>query len=490
MPVMTKLNSLLERALSTAKIGFWTLSKEHGAVDLSDNAGKVFCYPPGQLQVHYSELKERFASEEDQCRFHSFIEEVYQKSGQSEGIFQIQCPDTEEFKWIRCIGQPDTDARDDVTLFGTVQDITEHIETEHKLAENERRYKVITEKTSDGIIIIERDRTIFASPGFLRMMCYDSFDEYLQSTRGKLRPVIHPDDIPRIKKKYYKNLKKQVPSATYQFRAKTGKGNYIWREDLVDYEFDEQGTLLKTYAVCRDITARKRDEERLRGAIDEKQRLVSTIVHDIRNPISASVSLHSILLEELDNEEHIELVEAANRKLEFALHLASELLDLSSMESKYYKINRDSDNLRKLFKEIESSFQPKAQELGILLWIEIEKNLPKISFNFEKLRRALNNLISNSLKFTDKGGTVRISVTNEPAYIQIAISDTGIGIPKEYIKNLFDKFTHAKRMGLRGEESTGLGMSITKQIIGLHKGKISVKSTEGRGTTFYVRLPK
>jgi PAS domain S-box-containing protein len=487
---MTKLNSLLERALNTAKIGFWTLPSGQSNVELSENAREVFCFPSDQRLVDIVEFKNRFASQDDQSRFAACLEEVQSKLIQKSGIFQIVCPDSGEIKWIRCIGQPDIEDGVCKAVFGSFQDITDRIVTEHKLAENERRYKLITENTSDGIIIIDKRKVTFASPGFLRLMRYKSFDEYIKSTKGKLKPVIHPDDIPRIKKKYYKNLKKQVKSAVYQFRALTGDGDYIWREDRVDYEFGSDGALLKTYAVCRDITDRKRNEEKLKGLIDEKQRLISTIVHDIRNPISASVSLNSVLLEELDDEEHIELVEAANCKLEFALHLASELLDLSSMESKYYKLTPDSDDLKMLFDELESSFHAQAQELGILLWVETDENLPKVSFNIEKLRRALNNLVSNSLKFTDRGGTVRITATNKSDHILITVTDTGIGIPKDYIHTLFQKFTKAKRMGLHGEESTGLGMSITKQIIDLHKGSISVKSKEGRGTTFYVRLPK
>lgn len=107
-----------------------------------------------------------------------------------------------------------------------------------------------------------------------------------------------------------------------------------------------------------------------------------------------------------------------------------------------------------------------------------------------KFMQVLNNLVSNSIKFTYDNGNISLHVEEEQENILITIADDGIGIPAEYQSVLFDKFTKARRPGLRGEKSTGLGMSIVKTIIELHQGKIWFDSAEKKGSRFYIQIPK
>ncbi len=104
--------------------------------------------------------------------------------------------------------------------------------------------------------------------------------------------------------------------------------------------------------------------------------------------------------------------------------------------------------------------------------------------------QVINNLISNALKFTPEGGSITVNVEESDRSVLISVADTGIGIPKKYHATLFDKFSQARRTGLKGQHSTGLGMSIIKTIVDWHQGKIWFNSEENKGTTFYVELPK
>ncbi|RZL10649.1 MAG: ATP-binding protein [Hymenobacter sp.] len=103
--------------------------------------------------------------------------------------------------------------------------------------------------------------------------------------------------------------------------------------------------------------------------------------------------------------------------------------------------------------------------------------------------QVLNNLLGNCLKFTPDGGVVSVRVTQQPTQILLTVADTGIGIPAALLPRLFERFTPARRVGLRGEKSTGLGMSVIKTIVALHHGRIWVESEENRGTTFFIQLP-
>jgi len=104
--------------------------------------------------------------------------------------------------------------------------------------------------------------------------------------------------------------------------------------------------------------------------------------------------------------------------------------------------------------------------------------------------QVINNLISNAIKFTEDGGAINLSVNEGSETILIEITDTGIGIPQKFHANLFEKFSNARRTGLKGEPSVGLGMSIIKTIVEWHRGKIWFKSEENMGSTFYIEIAK
>jgi two-component system, OmpR family, sensor histidine kinase VicK len=107
-----------------------------------------------------------------------------------------------------------------------------------------------------------------------------------------------------------------------------------------------------------------------------------------------------------------------------------------------------------------------------------------------KFMQAINNLVSNAIKFTPDGGKITLSLEEKEDTVLITIADNGIGIPEKYHATLFDKFTRARRPGIKGEPSVGLGMSIIKTIVEWHKGKIWFESQENQGTTFYIEIPK
>ncbi len=113
-----------------------------------------------------------------------------------------------------------------------------------------------------------------------------------------------------------------------------------------------------------------------------------------------------------------------------------------------------------------------------------------VIIDVSKFMQVLNNLVSNALKFTPDDGTITISLEEQGPNVLIKVQDTGIGIPEEMQPHLFDKFTMARRKGLKGEPTVGLGMSIIKTIIGWHNGEIWFESEEGKGTTFYISIPK
>ena len=132
----------------------------------------------------------------------------------------------------------------------------------------------------------------------------------------------------------------------------------------------------------------------------------------------------------------------------------------------------------------------KSSELHLHLNFKLNCVFPEIYIMIDetKFMQAINNLISNSIKFTPDGGTIAVRLSVEENKLRIEVADTGIGIPEKFHEKLFDKFNLAGRTGLKGENSVGLGMSIIKTIVEWHEGKIWFKSKENEGTSFFIEL--
>ncbi|MFD2531449.1 ATP-binding protein [Gracilimonas halophila] len=152
----------------------------------------------------------------------------------------------------------------------------------------------------------------------------------------------------------------------------------------------------------------------------------------------------------------------------------------------------DDVELEKVVKDLVHIYKPVAEAKKITITTNIDAPHP-FSLDNEKFKFILSNLISNALKFSDEGDTVSINIEiigDQEKELHCEISDTGLGIPKEFIPTLFEKKKEHQRQGTGGEISTGMGLPIVKQFIELHNGEIKVESKEGVGTSFYILLPE
>ncbi len=258
-----------------------------------------------------------------------------------------------------------------------------------------------------------------------------------------------------------------------------------------------KGAERRLYGIIQDITTSKTYEQQLERINESKDRILAAVVHDLRNPIDNIKGLTELLRFETppsgSASEYFRLIEVAYKKVR---HLINELLELSDMESDRYRLNGQSIPLADWLAGIVAGFGRQAEAKGLRLHQVNEDGAATVWLDQLRFARVVENLLSNSLKFTPPGGqiTVRTSVrdSQQRPGVQLAcleICDTGIGVPQALQPIIFDKFSKARRLGLEGEQSTGLGMSIVKRIVELHGGRIWLESTEGEGTTFFITLP-
>lgn len=218
-----------------------------------------------------------------------------------------------------------------------------------------------------------------------------------------------------------------------------------------------------------------------------KSRFFANISHEFKTPLTLIISPLKAIQSRLEKVENKNQVSLMLRNAERLLILINQILALSKLESGTEKLKTSEVNIVEFVREITDNFHNYAEEQFITFEVEIPNEPIPVYFEKDKIEKVLINLISNAFKFTPEFGRVQFSLEKEEEQVKMAVSDTGIGISGEQLEHIFERFyragTHGKSTG------TGIGLSLSSQLIKLHKGTIEVKSTEGQGTTFEVFLP-
>ena len=240
-----------------------------------------------------------------------------------------------------------------------------------------------------------------------------------------------------------------------------------------------------------DITERKQAEEKLKEAIELKSQFISTVSHELRTPLANMKEGIGIVLDGVTgeiNDEQRNFLDIAKRNVDRLARLINDVLDFQKLEAGRMKLNMQANDINEIVEEVHETMDLFAKEKGVDFSIELDDNLPKASFDKDKIIQVLTNLVSNAIKFTPKKGQVSVAVRCRNEELVIRVSDTGMGIPKEALPKIFGRFYRVHRPG-EEIQGTGLGLAIVKKIVMVHDGRIDVESEVNRGTTFTVFLP-
>jgi len=220
-----------------------------------------------------------------------------------------------------------------------------------------------------------------------------------------------------------------------------------------------------------------------------KSRFFANISHEFRTPLTLIFGPANDVLEKTKEPDTKQSVSIIKRNASRLYGLVNQLLDLSKLEAGRMTLETTEQNIIPILKGLVLSFTSLAERRKITLRFNtIEENL-NIYIDKEKVEKIITNLLSNAFKFTPEGGKVDFTVEKLIKDVEIKITDSGIGIPKERIDNIFDRFYQVDGSHTRENEGTGIGLALTKELVELHKGNIKVESKEGEGTTFRLLLP-
>jgi two-component system, cell cycle sensor histidine kinase DivJ len=253
-------------------------------------------------------------------------------------------------------------------------------------------------------------------------------------------------------------------------------------------------------AVMRDVTDRKIQEQALdlaRNAAEQadaaKTRFLATMSHELRTPLNAIIGFSEMIVREealkLDAARRAEYAQLIHDSGQHLLSVVNGILDMSKMESGNFEISPEPFAPRAAVVNCCNLLALKAREHGIDLVTDAPRDLPAVTGDPRAFKQIVLNLVSNAIKFTERGGKVMVSAAVEGSRLVLRVADNGLGIAPDDLKRIGDPFFQAGKTYQRRHEGTGLGLSIVKSLVGLHSGEMTVQSRIGEGTTVTVALP-
>lgn len=374
----------------------------------------------------------------------------------------------------------------------------------------EERYRLLAENSTDMITRHDtRGHVLFAS-----MASKQILGESADSLSGNgLLQRVHVADRPAYLTAFQRCLDANQPISV-EFRLKTyrscaeseiGTVGYRWVEMRCRPVAVSNGTEWafapgEIVAVTRDITERKAQEDALLKACDTaeaanhaKTHFLANMSHELRTPLNAIIGFSEILDRELygriGEDRYREYAHLIHQSGEHLLSVVNEILDMSKIEAGKFEIVTEHFDVQGLVATCCEMMRHQGESKSIELKTTVEPQLPELVADKKACKQILLNLLANAIKFTGEGGSVEVVARRHGELIEIAITDTGIGIATEDISKLGNPFVQVASSYDRRFEGTGLGLSLVKGLVQLHGGTLDIQSTLGVGTTISIRLP-
>ncbi len=243
--------------------------------------------------------------------------------------------------------------------------------------------------------------------------------------------------------------------------------------------------------VCtiRDITERRRIEDELKKSERLKTEFMNIAAHELKSPVTPIKGYLDLIISSKDANEQIKnWAKVSLRNAERLLGLVNDILDVSRLDTDTMRFEMEKLNPIEILNEIAEDMKPIIEVKNIKFIINIPKVLPNLMGDKHRLSQVLKNLLVNAIKFTDNGA-ITLEAVKKDKCIEIIVRDTGIGISKDELKKIFNKFYQAYTGDDRKNEGTGLGLFICKQILHKHNGILWAESELGRGSSFHIELP-
>lgn len=397
---------------------------------------------------------------------------------------------------LRASGKPFHDADGVFAGYrGTLNDITAEVEAEGRAAQAQRRLLEAIEVISEGFLLCDADDRLVLCNGKFReffpemaehLVPGDSFEELLHKSVGMgLVDTDDADDWLRRRRAH-----RRQPASHIQT---TPTGRWL----LVNERRTESGHMVGVYT---DISELKRGEQALvrakamaERATEAKSQFLANMSHELRTPLNAIIGFSDAVLNGIDGpigspryQSYVEDIHASGMHL---LDLINDILDLSKVEAGKLELSIRRVDISGLVAQMAAMVRDRAVAAGLKLVAELAPDLPPLLGDERRLKQIFLNLLSNAIKFTPGNGRVTIRVQERDGDIVIEVLDTGIGIAAHDIARVMEPFGQVESAQSRKHQGTGLGLPLTRRLVELHGGRMTIDSALGRGTSVKLDLP-
>jgi PAS domain S-box-containing protein len=398
-----------------------------------------------------------------------------------------------------------TPIRENGQLIGAVvvfSDVTRRRKSEEELKESEERYRMFADNVSDVIWTMDlTGKVTYVSPSVLAQTGY-SAEEAIKRNFGEFFIEASRNSIKKLLAEIEHKMKdgKRIEDGKLELYEYRKDGTAIWVDVIYSVLYDATGRFRGLLGVSRDITDRKQLIEELQNAkakaeiaTKAKSEFLANMSHEIRTPMNAIIGFADLLYASLKEGKQHSQVQSIRSSAQGLLSIINDILDLSKIEANRLDIQYQPVSLQHLIVDIENVFLQKIKEKQLSFQVRSKNDIPKsILLDEGRLRQILFNLIGNAIKFTEKGHVSLIldkkahPDSSNKIDLIIYVEDTGIGIKKEQQEEIFEAFNQQEGQNAKKYGGTGLGLTITKKLVEMMDGEISLESDTSKGTTFRV----
>ncbi|GFP74441.1 sensor histidine kinase [Clostridium fungisolvens] len=383
------------------------------------------------------------------------------------------------------------------------EQLKEHENIMEMLSKDDTLSNLLIENSPDAIFIQSKDCLIYANENALELLGYYSLEELQDKS---ILDFEVSDDIKKLELMYSSLYKNQRDKVSFEDTIVNTNGEAVTVQNTSTYYlFKGQPSILTVMRDIRPVVIANKlrkdvikNIEKLNETIEENKLVTeffSNISHELKTPLNiifSSLQMLDLYNNSFDADIIVKkknYILAMKQNSYRLLRLINNLLDITKYDSGYITLHMKNENIVSYVEDITMSILIYAENKGVEIIFDTDIEEKIIAFDIEKIERIILNLLSNALKFTDRGGSIYVTISSDENNVIISVKDTGIGIPADKKEQIFERFSQVDKSFRRNNEGTGIGLSIVKSFVKLHGGNIKLNSELGKGSEFIIALP-
>lgn len=492
--ILKRKSEILEETNFIAQVGGWEYDPKEDSLYWSAVTKDIY-EVPSNYKPNKEEAFQFYDSDQIRNELESFFLSAIEAGSYWDSVAKIKTAKGNT-KWVRTKGYPDFKDGKCIRLYGSFQDITNEFINREIIKNKEEQLSIILDSLEEVVwaVSLPDYKPLYTSKSFEKIYGRSVLEYYNNINIWK--QVIHPDDMA-----YIEEFEKQIffsQFAATSYRIVRPDGSYRWVENTTKIVKNNEGKPVYITGILKDITEKKEIEYELvhlkeiaEAASKAKSEFLANMSHEIRTPLNGVIGFSEMLMNSKLDSNQRRYMNIVNQSAHSLLDLINDILDFSKIEAGKMELSQEIVNRVDIIEQSIDLVKYKAIEKGLDLLVDIDyENFHNIEVDPIRLRQILVNLLSNAIKFTDKG-EVEISskilkdVQDENLiHIEFSVRDTGIGISQKDQEKILEVFSQADTTTSRKYGGSGLGLSISNNLLNLMNSKLLIQSNLGKGSKF------